>query len=263
MTNAVMANGNIVTQQSNLADEGDAFVSGRDVTAEKAAKGHFNRGTAWVSPEDMNNNPDFVVRDGMSQRAGGEYKPDDVLTFDGMEVTHEVAVQLGLIRADGSTGSSPQEDFARDFENNPSEPRPQDTRPEEFQLLDMQMQVALKGDPSEVLETMGLEVAANGGLSPEGLNYAQNNLGMSPEVVQNTINELTDVGGRVIHGFLEVGDDLGGERVEMLTDLAENGTTKQQQTVRKLWVDAATGKLTQEQAIKTFDRIAQEYEQSS
>jgi len=258
MTQAIDATGNVVTTNSNLVDTNEECTVTRDLTAEKIAKGHFNKGSTYISDEDANNNLDIVTRDGSRFHVNGDYKADDLVMIKGMEVPYDMAVSMGLIKGDNFV--SPEEAFRADAENINEPVVPQDTRPEAFQLVEGQVEISLGDKAGDAMELFTSDMILNGELSDAGLEFAKNNLGMKPESVQETIAELVEVGGQTLLSHLEVGDDLGSERINFLVDLSENGSTKERQTIRKLWTEAATGKLTRDMAMEIFDGIAVNYE---
>lgn len=258
MTNAIDAAGNAVAPTSSLAPDNDLRFTTRDIQAEKVAEGRFTRATPYISDDDANNNPNVVTRDGSRQHVGqGDHRPDDLLRIGGMEITYETAVSLGLIQGDAL--ASPQDVFAADSENAP-EPTPRDTRPEEAQLLEAQIELAMGDAAPAVLDTFARDIVTNGELSEAGLEFAQSKLGMNPQAVEQIFSEMQEAGSQVMADFLEIGDGLGMERIGFLVDRVEHGTRQEQEIVRGLWVKAATGKLTREDAAQAFDRLYKPYE---
>ena len=55
MTQAIDATGNVVTTNSNLVDTNEERTVTRDLTAEKIAKGHLNKGGTYIPDEVANN----------------------------------------------------------------------------------------------------------------------------------------------------------------------------------------------------------------
>lgn len=253
--------GQPVTPTSNLAHTGDR-IAGRDVQAEKVAQGRFQSATTFIDDETANNNFDIVSRDGSRIHVGGEYQDGDVVLLDGMEVLYEDARAMGYVNADGGLASPEEVQESQDADQDESDSIPAEHRTPsnpEFDLLKDQIGVGLKGDPSEVIDLFSADIAQNGELSEAGLDYVQRNLGMNDQVVANIVDDMTDAGGETIHGFLNVGDGMEDDRIEFLVDVHENGPASDSQIVRKLWIDAATGKLSQAKAIEVFDSIYERY----
>lgn len=257
MTNAINAAGEVVSHNSNNTEDNELRFTSRDVDAEAIAKGHLQKVSTYIPDEEANNNISIVKRHGSRVHAGGEYQPDDILMIDGTEVTYEIAQSLGLIK--GSDFVSPKDAFARDAENFETT-TPEDTRPEAAQLLEAQIEVAAGDKAPAVMDTFANDIVANGSISEEGLQYAQEHLGMSPQSVASIYEDMQDAGGQVLSDFLETGDGLGVDRINFLVDLSEHGTREQKAIVRNVWIKAATGKLTREGAAEAFDHLYKPYE---
>lgn len=257
MTNAIDAMGNIVTHTSHIVGNDELRSTSRDVQAEKIADGRYTKATTHVSDEEANNNPNIVMRDGSRQYASGGHKPDDIVRVGGMDMTYEMAVSMGLL--EGEHGVTPQEHFAADSENNPND-APADPRPPAAQLLEAQIELAMGDAAPAVLDTFAKDIVTFGDVSEEGYHFAQTRLGMDEQAVRSIYSEMQEVGGDVLSDFMEVGDGLGAERLEFLVDRAEFGTRQEQEIVRGLWVKAATGKLTREEATKAFDKLYAPYD---
>jgi len=257
MTNAIDANGNAVTYQSNLADDNEFRATGRSETAEDVAKGHLKFATTYITDEVANNNPDVVKRQGSRVHAGGDYQPTDIIMINGMEVTYEIAQSLGLIQ--GSEFTSPQEVFQADAENT-REAEPEDTRPDNTKLFEAQIELAFGEQAQEVVQLLTDDIVANGELSEHGIAFLQNRMGMSESAARQNFADMQETGGQVLANYLEVGDGLGMERINFLVDLAESGTVEQKAIVRNIWFQAATGKLTRKDAADAFDYLRNPYE---
>lgn len=257
MTNAIDANGNIVSNTSNLAPTNDLRATGRDVQAEKVADGRYSKVSTYINDDEANNNPNVITRDGSRQHVSGGYRPDDIVRVGGMDMQYETAVSLGLIQ--GDTVTTPQERFMADSENNPNE-APADPRPPAAQLLEAQIELAMGDAAPAVLDTFAKDIVTYGDLSEEGFAFAQSRLGMSEQAVRSIYSEMQEAGGEVLSDFMEVGDGLGAERIEFLVDRSEFGTRQEQEIVRGLWIKAATGKLTREAATKAFDKLYAPYD---
>jgi hypothetical protein len=257
MTNAIDANGNTVTNTSNLAPNNDLRATGRDIQAEKVADGRYSKVSTYINDDEANNNPNVIIRDGSRQHVSGGYRPDDLVRVGGMDMQYETAVSLGLIQ--GDTVTTPQERFMADSENNPNE-APTDPRPPAAQLLESQIELAMGDVAPAVLDTFAKDIVTYGDLSEEGFAFAQSRLGMSEQAVRSIYSEMQEAGGDVLSDFMEVGDGLGSDRIAFLVDRAEYGTRQEQEIVRGLWVKAATGKLTRAAAVQAFDRLYRPYD---
>lgn len=258
MTNSIDAAGNIAAPISNIHDNNDLIFSTRNVDDEKAASGRYAKASTYIDDATANNNSRIITRDGTREYiANDDYRPDDLLRIDGMEVTYEIAASLGLI--DGRTLMSPSDDFLSDAENAPQVEQ-RDTRPEAAQLLEAQLEVALGDHAQDALANFGDDIVANGEISAAGLRFAQERLGMSEQSVHAIFEDMREVGGNVMSDFMEVGDGLGMERLSFLADKAERGTARERSIIRNLWFRAATGKLTRDEATDAFNYIYSPYE---
>lgn len=266
MTTAIDANGNTVSApSSNLRDDDSnprTFV--RDVQAEKVAAGHYSQASNFIEDARANNNPEIVTRHGSRIYAHGDYRPNDLVMIDGMEVTYELAASLGLIKGEYLT--TPSDDFMSNAENNRAElqeaQQRQDNRtPQVAQLLSDQLELAVGDAAPAALETFGRDIVANGTISEHGLQYAREKLGMSEDSVQQIFSDMQDAGSQVLSEFMEVGDGLGGDRMAFLMEKAWNGTQQEQEIVRNLWFMAATGKLNRDRAAEAFDYLFKPYRQ--
>ncbi len=257
MTHAIDATGNVVTQVSALTENNDLQFSARDLTAEKVAKGQRNKATTFIDDEVANNNPDVIIRDGSRQHANGDYQPTDLVLINGMEVPYETAVSTGLIKGDNFISAI--DEFNADAENYNEAEAPYDVRSEELKLVEGQLEVALGDKAGEAMELFSNDVVVNGEISDAGLDYAQKTLGMNSDSVQEIVSDLTDAGGATLQSYLDTGDGLEVDRINFLVDLSTNGSNREQSIIRQLWVDAAMGNLSREQAIQRFDDIAIDY----
>ena len=241
---------------SNLQATDELKATSRDLTAEKRDKGYFNQASTHISAEEANNNPDIVIRDGSRIHAGDNHHPSDVVRIGDTEMTRDIAEALGLMK-DGKV-TSPQEDFQRDFENTP-ETQEEDTRHPETILLHDQVELAFGENAPDTIKLVGDDIVENGEISEDGLNFLQNEMHMSEQSAKDMYSRLQEVGGQTLHHHLEIGDGQGSERLDFLIDLAEHGTQKQQAIVRNLWVQAATGALSKEDAAEAFDYLYEPY----
>jgi hypothetical protein len=243
---------------SNLVSDNEMGFSARDVTAEKRAMGYFNQGSTALPEGLANDNPNVVVRDGVRQYVNGDYRSDDRLVIQGIEMTHETAVSLGLIQ--GNTLGSPGDDQGSNPENTGAEVQ-QDTRPERAQLLDAQLELSFGERAPEVLEVFGRDVIENGEIGPSGLDFARKTMGMPEAAVREIYEDMREAGSQVMADYMEIGDGRGWERIEFLADIAENGTKREREEVRRIWFKAATGKLSRQDATRAFDRLYNPYVQ--
>jgi hypothetical protein len=261
MTNAIDANGNAVpTTSSNLTDHNEIGFSARDVQSEKIANGYYQSSSNYVPDEQINNNPEVVIRDGSRQHANGDYRPGDLVVIDGMEIAYEDAASLGLLK--GETLSTPADNFMSDAENTRDalHEAQQDQRHEAAQLLETQLEVAVgQGNADAALEVFQNDIVYNGTISEAALAFAHDKLGMSEQSVQDLYADLQDTGGQIMAQFTEIGDGQGPLRMEFLADLSENGNVQEQAIVRNLWFLAATGKLSRSDAEDAFNYLYAPY----
>jgi len=116
-TQAINANGDVVApMNNNLNEDNELRATSRSISDEKIAKGHLNKGSAFISDEEMAANLDIVERDGMRQHVSGDHRPGDIISVNGLPVEYEMAVSLGLITSLEGEGVSPQEAFEADSE---------------------------------------------------------------------------------------------------------------------------------------------------
>lgn len=153
MTNAIDANGNAVSNTSNLAPTNDLRATGRDIQAEKVADGRYSKVSTYINDDEANDNPNIVMRDGSRQHVSGGYRPDDIVRVGGMDMAYETAVSLGLIQ--GGTVTTPQQAFAADSENYPNEASV-DSRPAVAKLLEGQIELAMGETSPAVLDTFAV-----------------------------------------------------------------------------------------------------------
>lgn len=261
MTTAINANGQAVpTPNDNLSTNNELGFSARDYHADKIANGYYQTASSYVSDQQIDNNPEVIIRDGSRQHANGEYKPGDLVVIGGMEIAYEDAASLGLLK--GETLSTPADNFMSNAENTRAELQQaqQDQRPEAAQLLEAQLEVAVgKGNADAALATFQNDIVYNGEIGEEAFAFAQSKLGMSEQSVTQLYNDMRDTGDQVMAQYMETGDGLGAERVEFLADKAFNGNQKEQAIVRNLWFMAATGKLSAKDAAEAFDFLYAPY----
>ncbi len=257
MTQAIDATGNVVKQDSALAENNDLQFTARDLTAEKVAKGQRNKATTFIADDVANNNPDVIIRDGSRQYIDGDYQPTDLVLIDGMEIQYETAVSAGLIKGDSFTSAA--DEFYADAENQNIVEVAEDTRSEELKLVEGQLEIALGDKAGEAMGLFSNDVVVNGEISEAGLEYAKRNLGMDAASVQEIVSDLTDAGGVTLQSYLDTGDGREVDRINFLVDLSTNGSNREQSIIRQLWVDAAMGNLSQAEAIQRFDDIAKDY----
>ncbi|MEQ8902260.1 MAG: hypothetical protein RID11_16625 [Roseovarius sp.] len=263
MTTAIDANGHAVpTPTHNLTTDNELGFSARDVHSEKIANGYYHTADNYIPDEQIDNNPEVVIRDGSRQHANGEYQPGDLVVIGGMEIAYEDAASLGLLK--GETLNTPADNFMSDAENTRAElqqAQQQDTRPEAAQLLEAQLEVAVgEGNADAALATFQNDIVYNGEIGEEGFAFAQEKLGMSEQSVAALYEDMRDTGDQVMAQYMETGDGLGAERIEFLADKAFNGNQKEQAIVRNLWFMAATGKLSAKDAAEAFDFLYAPYE---
>ena len=256
MSNAVYANGETAKPlSSNIVDEQTSNLSSsRDHHVEKIINGHYQEAKSGLTEAEAHADRSVVIRDGSYVKAG-VFQPTDIVTVNGMQMPYEAAVGHGFIDANDPNVTPevrPQEA--------PESPSEQPTAVSDLNLFNMQVEAAMGDNTDSVMSTFESDIITNGELSDEGLQFAQNNLGMNPEVIDKMYTDITVAGSQVLGGFLEVGDGLGAERLEWAADKAWNGTQAEQRTLRKMWIDAAKGKLTQESATHIFDELYSEYE---
>jgi hypothetical protein len=259
-TNAIDANGNTVAPNSNLAEDNELRATHYDGNADKIAKGHYHKHVNWHSDEEMAANQDIVQRNGSRMYANGDYQSGDIINIGGMEIEYEMAVSQGLLRSTSpEQEASPQAVFESDAENTQGDDEP--TNLEGADLLVAQLDLATKGNGEKVVEVFSRDAVENGEISEAGLAYAQSELGMNPQVVQEQFTAMQEHGGDVIYNALEIGDEMGEVRMGFLMDRYQHGSPSEQKAVRQLWAGAAFGKLTADQIIDAFDDIVSPYEQ--
>ncbi|HCQ67248.1 MAG TPA: hypothetical protein DIU07_19820, partial [Rhodobacteraceae bacterium] len=126
--------------------------------------------------------------------------------------------------------------------------------------LKAQLDIATDGNGDAVLETFAADIITNGEISEAGLEYAQSQLNMNPDSVQEQFTSMQEHGGNVIYDVLETGDDTGEVRMDFLMDRYENGHPQEQEAIRSLWMGAALGRMDRAQIVKAFDKIAAPYD---
>lgn len=258
MTNSIDQHGNTVPAHShNLVADNEMRSTSRDATEERAQQGYYSKHTNWISDEEMEANPNAVIRNGSRIHIDGNHQPGDVVLVEGMEVEYATAVSLGPIENPGERIVSPHDDFAADSENTDETDDGPLTGAE---LLSAQLDMATDGRGDEALDVFATDIVINGEISEKGIEFAARQLGMNEQVVQEQFEAMQMLGGENLEDALEVGDGLGADRVQFLVDRAEHGSPAEQQLVRQIWTAAALGKMSKGELQRHFDKVYKPYE---
>lgn len=248
-----------LNNQSNLSNDDMGF-SSYDHDAVKAAEGRYSKHTNWVSDEDMNNNPNNVIRDGSRVSAAAGYKAGDIVMVNGMEIPFETAQDMGLIASPNAPQAQPQvnpelspEDLA--------DQAPEDT-PNHFEGTDLvkaQWDMQTNGEGMAALNEFAGDFVENGELTQASFDKAMGEHGVSENMMSNQFSQVQDIGNNAVYNALEVGDSLGVERMEFLSHIHETGTSADAKLVRSVIAGAALGHLSTNDIIAHFDTLADKY----
>ncbi|GGL55769.1 hypothetical protein [Wenxinia marina] len=241
---------------SNIVSDNEMVSSARNVTGEKAERGHFKTGSIAISDDEANDNPNVVKRNGFRMATDGDYQPGDVVMYNGLELTVEQARQFGVMGfvPDQTHDHGTGEDISGETESGP-----ETTLHPDAELLGDQVRLRFGDRAPQVMDVFVRDLTENGEMSEAGLAFAKNELGFPPEYVRDTVRRLEAVGTETLKGFLKAGDNLGEQRMQFLAGIATHGGISEKQAVRRLWTDAALGRINRKQAADAYAKLVNRY----
>ncbi|SHK32537.1 hypothetical protein SAMN05444000_12556 [Shimia gijangensis] len=116
-----------------------------------------------------------------------------------------------------------------------------------------------EGKGLETLNDFAADFVENGELTEASLEKALSNHGIGEGIMREQFAQITDAGNQNVYNALEVGDDLGMERMEFLREVHDTGTSADAKLVRGLMAGAALGHLSGAEVVDHFDRLYAKY----